>query len=62
MGTLISLLILLLNLYLWVIILTVVVSWLVAFDVLNVRNRYVAKFCNLLNALSEPLFRRLRRV
>ena len=51
-----------LNIYLWLIIFTVVISWLVAFDVLNTRNKWVYKFCDILNRLTNPLIVRLRRV
>lgn len=62
MDSLIILLIRLLDVYFWVIILTVVVSWLVAFDVLNTRNKWVYKFCDLLNKITNPLILRLRKV
>jgi YggT family protein len=48
--------------YFWIIILTVMVSWLVVFDVLNTRNKLVFKACNLLNAITNPLILRLRKV
>jgi YggT family protein len=51
-----------LTIYLWLIIFTVVVSWLVAFDVLNIRNKWVRKFCELLNMATNPLVMRLRKV
>ncbi len=62
MNQIIDLLLLALNVYFWIIILTVVVSWLVVFDVLNTRNKLVFKFCNLLNAATNPLINRLRRI
>jgi len=52
---------LLLDIYFWILILTVVVSWLVAFNVINTRNKAVYKFCQLLNMATEPLVRRLRK-
>lgn len=62
MATIIDLLLLALNIYFWIIIMTVVVSWLVVFDVLNTRNKWVYKFCNLLNAVTNPLILRLRKI
>ena len=62
MDHLIWLIIQALNIYLWLIIFTVVISWLVAFDVLNTRNKWVYKFCDILNRLTNPLIVRLRRV
>ncbi len=61
MGLLALLLIRLLDLYLWIIIITVMLSWLVAFDVLNTRNKWVYKACNLLNKLTNPPMVFLRR-
>ncbi len=51
-----------LSAYFWLIIATVVVSWLVVFDVLNTRNKWVWKGCDLLNRATNPLVLRLRKV
>lgn len=48
--------------YFWLIIFTVVVSWLVVFDVLNTKNKWVRKFCELLNTLTNPLVLRIRKL
>lgn len=61
MGFIIGLLVLLLDIYLWLIIFTVIISWLVAFDVLNTRNRWVYKMCAVLNRLTNPVVERVRR-
>lgn len=61
MELLIILLVRLLDIYLWLIIFTVIISWLVAFDVLNTRNRWVYKLCLVLNRLTDPVVRRVRR-
>lgn len=61
MAFIVSILMLLLNIYLWLIIFTVIVSWLVAFDVLNTRNRWVYKLCEILNRLTNPVVQRVRR-
>lgn len=61
MALIVSILMLLLNIYLWLIIFTVIVSWLVAFDVLNTRNRWVYKLCEILNRLTNPVVQRVRR-
>lgn len=62
MGVVVGLLIFLLNVFLWLIIISVVVSWLVAFDVLNTRNRWVYKLCEWLNRLTNPVVMPVRRV
>ena len=49
------------DLYVWVIILSAVLSWLVAFDIVNMRNRFVYLVGDTLNRLTEPVFRPARR-
>ena len=62
MNTIISLLIIALDIYIWLIIAGVVVSWLVAFNVLNTRNKWVYKGCGLLDRAIEPGMAQLRKV
>ncbi len=62
METVIFLLVRALDLYLGVILATIIVSWLVAFDVLNTRNRWVYKFCELLNKITNPVIIPVRRM
>jgi YggT family protein len=50
-----------LNLYLYVIIAAAVMSWLIAFNVVNVRNDVVRSIWNTLTALTEPLLAPIRR-
>jgi YggT family protein len=46
----------------WIVIIAaVVVSWLVAFGVLNTYNPYARGVIRALDALTEPVFRRVRR-
>ncbi len=52
----------LINLYVWVIIIQAILSWLIAFGVVNTRNRLVYSVGNALYVLTEPLMRRIRRV
>jgi YggT family protein len=61
MNAIIHLLILALDIYLWLVIASVVASWLVAFDVLNRRNKYVYQAYTLLNRAVEPAMTFLRR-
>ncbi len=49
------------NLYWWVIIVMAVMSWLLAFDVINMRNDFVRSVWNGVNALTEPALRPIRR-
>ena len=62
MDFVIYLLIQALNVYFWIVIATVLASWLVAFDVLNTKNKWVYKACDLMNKATNPLVLRLRKI
>ena len=49
------------DIYVWVIILSAVLSWLVAFDIINMRNRFVYLVSDALNRITEPIYRPIRR-
>ena len=49
------------DLYWWVIIVMALMSWLLAFDVINMRNDLVRSVWNGVNALTDPALRPLRR-
>ena len=51
-----------LGLYLWVIIVNAVLSWLVAFDVVNLRNRLVATIHDTCERLTNPVLAPIRKV
>lgn len=61
MAPLINLLTLAIDIYIWIILIAVIISWMVALDVLNVRNKWVRKFCETINALTNPLILRIRK-
>ena len=50
------------GLYILVVLLAVIMSWLIAFGVVNTRNDLVRALVNFLDALTEPVFRRVRRI
>ena len=50
------------DLYIFVFIAAVIVSWLVAFGVLNMTNPLARQLVQILDALTEPVFRRIRRI
>ena len=62
MNALFGLIITVLQLYMWVIIAGAVLSWLVAFEVVNTRNRFVAMVLDFTYRLSEPALRPIRRI
>jgi YggT family protein len=51
-----------LNVVWWLIVISVVASWLVAFGVVNTRNRTVYQIVDLLNRATEPIYRPIRRL
>jgi YggT family protein len=51
-----------LGLYLWVVIIGAVMSWLVAFDVINLRNRFVATIYDTCERLTTPALNPIRKV
>ena len=50
-----------LKLYSYVVIANVVVSWLIAFNILNTQNRFVYSILELSYRLTEPLLIKIRR-
>jgi YggT family protein len=51
-----------LDLYIWVIIIMAVMSWLIAFNVINPRNQFVYQVLRFFEAVTEPALRPIRRV
>src|ERR1700727_1229953 len=52
----------LLNVYEWIVIVAVIVSWLTAFNVINEHNNFVRSLLRILITLTEPVFRQIRRI
>ena len=50
-----------LKIYSYVVIANVVISWLVAFNVLNTQNRFVYSILDFTYRLTEPFLNRIRR-
>ena len=50
-----------LNLYWWIIIFSVVLSWLYAFNVVNAGNQFVRSVGEFVHQATEPLLGRIRR-
>ncbi|MBC8036081.1 MAG: YggT family protein [Rhizobiales bacterium] len=51
-----------LDIYFWIIIATVIMSWLIAFNVINGSNPYVRQVGYALRRLTEPLLGPIRRI
>ena len=50
------------DLFVWIIILQVILSWLIAFNVVNTQNRFVYLVGDFLYRITEPVLRPIRRV
>jgi YggT family protein len=59
-SALLGVLILLINILIWVIIIQAIMSWLVAFNVINTYNSGVRQFLYLLERVTDPLYRPVR--
>jgi YggT family protein len=62
MGPLIGFIILVIDLYIWVVIASAILSWLIAFNVVNTNNRIVLTIAETLYRLTEPALRPIRSI
>jgi YggT family protein len=60
MKPILEVIVILLDMYMYVIIAAVILSWLVAFNVVNTRNQIVAMIADFLYRITEPVFRPIR--
>ena len=51
-----------LSIFMWIIILQVIMSWLIAFNVINTSNRFVYLVGDFLYRITEPVMRPIRRI
>ena len=59
---LIDVLLILLTVLWWIIVIQAILSWLVAFNVINTHNDFMRSFLNALDRITEPLYRPFRRI
>ena len=52
----------LLHILTWIIIIQAVLSWLLAFNVINTHNEFVRQLAYGLSRMTEPLYRPIRRI
>jgi YggT family protein len=62
MAELIGFFVYLLQLFIWIIIVQAILSWLVAFNVVNLENRFVRGLLTGLDRLLNPLLRPIRNL
>lgn len=61
MGSLLLIILMLLNVVFWIVIAHIIMSWLINFQVLNPREPFVGQVWYTLNRLVEPVYSRIRR-
>lgn len=62
MRAVLDVILLVLQLYTYVIIVVAIMSWLLAFNVINIYNSVVRAIWDALNAMTEPVLRPIRRI
>jgi YggT family protein len=62
MAPLIGFFVLVINLYIWIVIGSAILSWLVAFNVVNTNNRVVLMIGDTLYRVTEPALRPIRNI
>ncbi len=51
-----------LNIVWWIFLIMIIMSWLISFNVINTRNQFVNSVWRILNQITEPILRPIRRV
>ena len=62
MRAILDVLLLALQLYVWLLIASAIMSWLIAFNVVNTRNEVVRTIWNFLYQITEPVLRPIRNI
>lgn len=62
MRPLVEALLIALDFYVWIVILSAVFSWLYTFNVVNTRNQVVSAIGEMLYRLTEPVLKPIRRI
>ena len=62
MRSILYVILLVLDLYIWLLIAAAILSWLVAFNVVNARNQFVAMVGDFLFRVTEPVLRPIRNM
>jgi YggT family protein len=62
MLPLIGFIVLVIDLYIWIVIAAAILSWLVAFNVVNTNNRVVLVIGDMLYRVTEPALRPIRNI
>ena len=60
MRAILEVIMIVLDLYVWLLIASAILSWLIAFNVVNTRNQFVAAVAEFLNRITEPVLAPIR--
>ena len=61
MRAVLEIVLIVLDLYVWLLIASAILSWLIAFNVVNTRNQFVAAIAEFLFRITEPVLGPIRR-
>ena len=62
MRAVLDIILIVLDLYVWLLIAAAILSWLIAFNVVNTRNQFVAAVAEFLYRITEPVLAPIRRI
>lgn len=62
MNLIVDILRILLKVVWWIIIVQAIMSWLIAFNVINTHNEFVRQIWGTLDRMTEPLYRPIRKI
>ncbi|ABD04822.1 Protein of unknown function YGGT [Rhodopseudomonas palustris HaA2] len=62
MRAILDIVLIILDLYIWLLIASAILSWLIAFNVVNTRNQFVSAVSEFLYRITEPLLGPIRRM
>ncbi len=62
MRAILDVILVVLHIYIWLLIAAAVLSWLIAFNVVNTRNQFVAMVGDFLYRVTEPVLRPIRNM
>ena len=62
MRAILEVILIVLDLYVWLLIASAILSWLIAFNVVNTRNQFVAAVAEFLYRITEPVLAPIRRL
>ena len=46
----------------WIFLIMIIMSWLISFNVINTRNQFVSTVWRVINQITEPILRPIRRI